>query len=271
MIERHPYSVDITQKRIMHVVSQISTRGDLNSNDILDAEYPFQHENFILPQCKDSLQFKNASILDLFKIFLKKEQSRLAILQEISSLIGGNAINFFIFSQASLFLQIIEDLENYDRLSQDATLDIIFFACVNLNFVPLKEMTLLLVKFESFSNLMELLGNGLRLIAQTSPDWRLTFQKLGLLRILISFLQKLVRNVSNNIQNPEITPKSIEFNTAIDLLCELLRNDSNMELFCSELNCDLFCLLKIDNYAASVTKLLSVYRYNIADVRRFCI
>ncbi|KAJ3324756.1 hypothetical protein HDV06_006064 [Boothiomyces sp. JEL0866] len=254
-----------TIESICYSFSKLCTLGDssLAENVIeLDRDSPFQRDDFIMPKSTGSVEFRNRNCIEVFRMFLSRTDVhpvvRLTLFKQLQDLIQSNPINYFIISTTSnIFFELVENIDRLDSELQDICNSILYHISVTLQYVPFKEISILMVHLHGKSSpktVMKICQLFLDLV-ENAPAWKNIFRELGLL----STISDMVRSISQPDQKSLFTiDESIKSNfiQLMTLYSNLICSDVGLQIFREQSLDDYFALLCTPDYQEGISHLL---------------
>lgn len=242
--------------------------SDFDFDMINESDFPFQHDGFLLPKRDESKlrfsdiyianQFRNFKCLDiLYKLYFSNNfKIQQVILNLLNNIISQNKMNYFIISSKSnIFVEIIQSFDSADIVIKPLITCIIENVSILLNFVPFKEMHLLVTALrDTKSSATEAAIIKLfKRIVTSSPKWKRKLNDLG----FVSSFSLLFQSYCN-FECDSSCNKTVEnFDFLVELMVDLLTCYENSVTFNAIIENSLFLMLtKTKSLQYGICKLL---------------
>ncbi|CAG8477297.1 10337_t:CDS:10, partial [Diversispora eburnea] len=315
---------NVTSKdTLITMVEDLVFAGADELKPVVSQGTPYQHSDFQLPtenEDDDETLFRNEKAFQvLISALLYPDTSfypfssdfkisdsikipdifRQKIVVAIAEILKSNQSNYFLIESLNVLPTIIEQLDRFSPKVQRSILDLLVFVMVDLNYVPFRELVVLLLHFQgqSLKHTTAIVCETVTSLLQSSSKFKEVFREIGLLNMLCSLLQDLtttlqekfgnthfarrisISQLSDVLDNQQTESSKIKsrfgpevidnFHLISECLVELLKiNKTNLSLFGSTYKGNLFDLLQYDETrdgALSIFETLVVEGYVLSN------
>ncbi|KAI8812528.1 hypothetical protein BJ742DRAFT_792726, partial [Cladochytrium replicatum] len=234
-----------------------------------EASSPFQHNDFRAPIPNSAPSICNIQALKLIIEFCTQPAtplettSQCEVLQMLLDEFSENKVNYFISEQVKFFIQLVENIEQCADQTRVKILELLEFALTEMNYFPLKEITILCSYLQRGSeSVIVLICSFLVKWMKKSKKYIDIFRDLGLINELDSIisLNLEILGSKDTFKVDSAGPKkmnSIEFSSLMHLLAHMIEYHENANLFRRANKGQLFEFLKYGNFRPGALSVIS--------------
>ncbi|KAI7848518.1 hypothetical protein BDC45DRAFT_305100 [Circinella umbellata] len=216
--------VEEMKNELIEAVVKLCFIGKDQGSPSLSEGLPYQHPDFKFPK-PDPDSSKNVSNIHAFQTLLETftyphnqrqpsssangttnhgKQSPLSktlkrkIFMEMKHIIQMSSVNYFTLERTNTVPVLIESMESYDIDIQNEIMDLLAYIIKDLNFVPLKELAVLSLHFQSSSsgNLVGLICRRLGGLLREFPKFRTVVREAGILNVISLMLTDMTESLN---------------------------------------------------------------------------
>ncbi|KAI9493852.1 hypothetical protein BDB00DRAFT_938645 [Zychaea mexicana] len=282
---------------LIDAIVRLTYIGKDRSSPTLSEGLPYQHPDFIFPK-PDKDTDKNVSNTHAFQLLLDAftyphtpqrltaaaglnrtqlpKDIRRKLFMEMKQIIQMSAVNYFTLERTNVLPLLIESMELYDTDIQNGIMDVLVYVIKDLNFVPLKELAVLSLHFQSSStgNLVGLICQRFAGLLRDFQKFRVVVREAGILNVLSLMLTDLTDGLNDDAEEGEeqhgqqtkqrenkgfVQRVSQDFDDIAGCLVEIFKDPSNFVFFQKTYRGNLFDLLRYTQTRKGILRVIECF------------